>query len=893
MLIVAWRPGPLVRAAAFAALSCSAVFNGDGPPPPPPPIGDSTAHLVIRWTPSRAPRAAINAALRLKAGPELGVAPPFTGTAVLALDAAADLTTDEAPYGDAGGITVVGWRSTPKIGTLRAATQALYREEAKNPDSTAVVAVSETYTSRPPIRWRPPRSWLRAATRGYNDTESLPPVIPGALDGSAILALSASGTLSTAIPLQATATLALDAAASLVPADLPLTAIERPLAVEFLVQVGDSIRVGTRAHVGASWLSNPASWISNPDSWLELRPAYRPSLLDPGVVEARLQRESYGFTDVSRWRFRIDNSDGRYNALWGSQGLPVIRWRHDRRVTPPLTLLEFQGVLDRVTIGDGDDPTVMVCEATTQNLSALDTLIPSRLTSTELFFGETCPEPGTPVKKVIGNVQKVRLPYIIDDTVDSEFWYGPLEGQVAVTALYRDRGSGINPELMDPSEYTVAYSGPTFDWTAVRTYVRQVQFGGGFHVLYADVSGPENERNPAVAFGSIMSNTRWGCGQPVDWAAIYAEAALLPAALKIDGVIGWDETQRTAREYIDLICMLRGGRPVLDAERGWSVEFDSVAPTEAMMVLRDDAGPGEKTLLSIGQRTGPALNDRIKTLRVRYGWDDSTQTYLYTTSDRDVSSLGRVEIIDHPLLANGTSADHGAYYMAIRKGDEADLVTDAIVHEGGRRLRPGHIVHAICPQLQIASEDRLVIGVALDAGRQVVHHIRQTPAKYTHVAGTVPPLRVVSAPGGTLVSPFGNISTAPDAPENTVRIVSEFEFADQNLTNTPLNYVTVTLTSYGGAIVVISTFRIFENASGRGTTTFYTIKNITTGSGSSFNAVFQTATGPILTTTLQARMVEVLPAGTYTYALQVFDSGASAPFWIIEAAEIIALEFRR
>ena len=555
---------------------------------------------------------------------------------------------------------------------------------------------------------------------------------------------------------------------------LPLAAREAPQSVEFLVQIGD-LRVGTWAHVGASWLLTPELWLLNPDQWLNLRPVYRPALLEPGVIDVRLQRETYGFA-TSLWRFTVDNTDGRYDALWDMQGQTVQRWRHDRRASPPVTILEFTGILDRVTIGDGRDPTVMVCEATSQDLSALDTLIPARLTSTDLF-GASCPEPGLPIKAVLGSAKHVRLPYVVDDTVGSVFWYGPIEGQVTIDAVYRNRvgSEPVQLERLDPSEYEVAYS-DLYGWTAVRTYRRQSAFGGGFHTLYADVTGPTYHENPATAFGIIMAHQVWGCGQPVDWAALSVEAALLPAGLRVDGVIGHDETQRPAREYLDWILQLRGGRPVLDRDHGWSAEFDSIAPNAAAMVLRDAPGPGERTLLEIGAREMPALNARVKALRLRYAWDDPTQTYLYTAPDRSVSDRGRVEVIENPLLTNAVSADLAAYYMAIRMGDQADMVTDAVVHEGGRRIRPGDIVRVQCPQLQLPEADRLVIGVALDAGRQRIHHIRQSVSKYaipvTAGVFALPVVQVPSPAGGALVSPYGNINTAADAVENTVRVIT-------------------------------------------------------------------------------------------------------------------------
>jgi hypothetical protein len=499
---------------------------------------------------------------------------------------------------------------------------------------------------------------------------------------------------------------------------------------------------------------------------------------------------------------------------------------------------------------------------------------------------------------VIGTVENVPLVHVVNDNAASLYVYLVGEGEdCLVTAVQRNRLGGEELETLAESEYSVHRGGLYPGLTVVQTYKQQTTVGGAFHRLYATVEGPAVERNPAVAFARIMGDPIWGCGQAVDLDAIMAEAALLPAELRVDGVIGWDGQAHQARDYFEDVLMMRGGRPEYDPERGWRVEFDSVAPTAAAMTLQDGQGPGERTLLEVGQRVRPRLNDLISTFRLQYAYDAATETFRYTTADRSVGATGRIDTRPNVLIRDRDCADHVAHYFAERLAGAADLVRGAVVHEGGRRLAVGDIVHVICPQLQIPGADRLVVGVTKGAGRQVVNHVAWSPARYTHVAGALPPLHVPTGPSGTAapVSPFGNISAAADAPANTVRFWEAEPGTDVFLEDTTETVITSVEVDILGGVVHVEGRAVFVNwvDAGGGGPTAVVLRVRVVGHGSPGYAEFMVpgSIAPETTETLVAQRLFSLPAGTYTVQLT---GQTTSPDWEVSVLNSLqVVEYRR
>jgi hypothetical protein len=558
--------------------------------------------------------------------------------------------------------------------------------------------------------------------------------------------------------------------ASVAAGPLPVDAPETARAVEFYMEIGtpgvDAIRVGTRDHVAAEWIEAPDDWLDAPETWIELRPVFRAGILGTPFISRRLDRASWGFTEVARGSASLINHDGRHDALWDMQGAPVTIWRHDRRVTPPVTIVEYRGLVDAVT----REPSRVRLSYTNQDLSALTTLIPRRLTSTELF-GATCPTPGVPIPYHVGTVSNAPLIYVVEDHPTQDYVYLVGEGARQVTALRRSPIAGQQGlELVTPPEYSVSttrYPG----LTVVIMARRQTLVGGGTHDLYADVVGPENERNPAVMFGRLMNDPTWGLGLPVDVDAIMAQAALLPAELRLDGIIGGDGAQRPAREWLDMLLEIRGGRPDFDPQRGWSVVYDAVAATSAAMTLQDGPGAGPRTLLSVGQRVQPSLDELVSSLVIEYGYDYVTEAPLYSTSPRTVGARGKPLVLRNLLLGDRDAADRAAHYMAKRYAAAADRVEGARTHEGGRRVDVGDVVHVVAPLIGIDGADRLVIAATKGAGEQELFHVPWSADPYNHVAGTLPPLQTVGAPAGVPVAPLVTQDITSEA-TSTVTVVS-------------------------------------------------------------------------------------------------------------------------
>jgi hypothetical protein len=238
---------PLTGSADLALSATAELTPGAGAPA----LGDSTSHLVIGWSPSHAPRAAISAALAF-ASPELGIPPPVEppgptsiarawkpATAIKAATQALYrnliVSIEDEPYGDASGVSVIAWRNAPRPERLRAATQALYRSGWGAPpiavdaalDGSAVLALGATADLTTAIPLDGASTLALSATADVLTAIALDgaaALILGAtadlttstpLDGSAVLALDAAGTLTTAIPLDGSAALILGAAADL------------------------------------------------------------------------------------------------------------------------------------------------------------------------------------------------------------------------------------------------------------------------------------------------------------------------------------------------------------------------------------------------------------------------------------------------------------------------------------------------------------------------------------------------------------------------------------------------------------------------------------------------------------------------------------------------------
>ena len=486
------------------------------------------------------------------------------------------------------------------------------------------------------------------------------------------------------------------------PLDAPATSAEfilRVRDVKYDFTTSGEIWAGTRDLVMPGWLVSPETWLVNPGSWLVLQPSVPARILEMSPIERSLDDLLGGFLAVGSVEITVDN---RNQVAWSGGllilGAPVTIWRYDREAH--VAVREFDGVIDSTAMNPDWTATLRLTDF---DQSVLDTPIPKRRATTALF-GPTCPNVGAVLTKVIGDVNRVKLTYVVNDVPNSYFVYHVTEGSgCVVRALYRDRGNAL--QLMDPSsEYSVMAPGLYPDMTVLRVYKQQTQTtSGGFFDLYADISSATTaeDPNPARAFAAIVGDTTWGLGQRVDHGALAAQAATVPAGLVVDAVLGADNTQRSGREWMRQLLMLAEGRATYSPENGWSAVWDFIEPTTARMTVAAKA-PFGWTMLEPGSRIGPSLGRVARGLGLRYGMNPWTDEYRYTTAVRGISDQfpGRVVTMagdgedrgPSDVLQDRTAADMAGdrLWEAIKSAQ--DPITGTVVGEAGRRLEVGDLI---------------------------------------------------------------------------------------------------------------------------------------------------------------------------------------------------------
>ena len=296
-------------------------------------------------------------------------------------------------------------------------------------------------------------------------------------------------------------------------------------------------------------------------------------------------------------------------------------------------------------------------------------------------------------------------------------------------------------------------------YTVVRPILRQADFNGGLHLLYADVTGFATERNFARAVQTVLSNATWGLGKPVNAASLTAAAALLHANLLCDGAM---VEQRQAQDWLSLLLMVRGMRIGTNAAGEWTITVDTQATTR-FMLAQDGVVDGERTLLEAGPRGKPALEDRVKTLLIKYRRDLSGLTtgrddlYRQTQSRVVNAATGHDKPYDHDFLRSHEAADRVADFLGKRLLYGQETVEVALTQEA-RQLTEGHIVALQDPTIGY----EFPVDLEVQRVRKSLTRIEATlqgwnEAIYTYTPGTLP-----ANEAGT--SESENAQTAPAAP---------------------------------------------------------------------------------------------------------------------------------
>lgn len=419
---------------------------------------------------------------------------------------------------------------------------------------------------------------------------------------------------------------------------------------------------------------------------------YHGRLVSDITITRSLRESFYGYVTVADITLDLANADGALDDFYYDiRGSAITIKRYD--AVSGTTVTDFTGEISNVEIKPG----LVTLTARLMDPATLEQLIPSKVVETTTFpkavdSGATCPV-------VLGKVKAMRLPYVNDDTVANQYDYLVSLGTTyTVTALYRD---GPNNTLypISPSEYIVStslYSGQT----VVRFSVRQTNFSGAFHIIYADVEDSSaNARNPVQQISAILSNTLWGAGETVNSASITTGIADIDAVggLWSDGAL---TTQRQLQEVISELCIFRGIRLTTNASREWVVTVDTEKTTHKM-VAQDGMDDGERNVLVMEGRERVTLEDQISTYKIRYGFDQASGEFLYEQS-RVVNELfGRELVVENFYIQEHLTADKIVDYLAKQEFYHQDRIRLSLTQEA-RQIAEGDLILVKLPSLDIS-----------------------------------------------------------------------------------------------------------------------------------------------------------------------------------------------
>ena len=521
---------------------------------------------------------------------------------------------------------------------------------------------------------------------------------------------------------------------------------------------------------------------------------YRGLLLEDPVVEHQAVETFFGVAEVSRARLRLANADHLLDDLYDTdlRGVRVSLTRYDRQ--SGTTITELTGKIEDCAQGEG----FLELSAVAPDLSVFDQEVPTGIVDVATFTANAV-DVGQTIPVVFGNVEKVKCPYVNDNTASNQYDYLVGRGSLTVSALYRDGPNGTL-HLVTASEYTVEttrYSG----MTSVRFAIRQVNFSNAFHAIYADVTGLSAERNFARAVKTLLSSTAYGLGQSVNAASFTTAEAALTATLYCDAAL---LKPRRAEDVLRDLLMVRGMRLSMNSAGEWTITADTEATT-ARIALRDGAGAGERTLLSIGPRRRRSLSEAIKSYTLRFKPDPFTGKRLEVS--RTVHrGYGSDRVIEHDYIRDTTTADTTVDYWAKRERYGQDRVEVEITQEA-RQLAAGELVTLTSIPLGYSTETMEVEQVSKGTA-SVRALLRGWNADiYTYTAGTLPTDGANPAPTGPTVQQEAPVYTlaAPTAltlRQSGAKVVEVDVTVAEPLDWSVLDLFRATTTSTGAAALI-------------------------------------------------------------------------------------------
>lgn len=493
----------------------------------------------------------------------------------------------------------------------------------------------------------------------------------------------------------------------------------------------------------------------------QLDTAYDGRLLSPPTIQRSLTDALWGVVALQDATIELANADGALTDDYrdGYQTAGVAIKRYDR--VSGFLATEFTGLVSRAALGRG----LVRLECQSVDKAALEDLIPKGLVDTATW--PEAKDVGAVIPVVLGNVPRVPCPNVQDDVVNSHFDYLIGHGSVAVTALYRN-GQNDSLHSIGFAECVRAAGGAATSWsevartdlypgyTVVRFALRQADFNNSLHRIYADVTGLAAERNFAIAAKTLLSDAAWGLGRAVNAASFAAAAAALHVNLLCDGAM---LEQRQARDWLSELLMVRGMRLGINAAGEWTIAVDTEATTRRL-VAQDGTEDGERTLLGVGERTGPALDDTIADAVIKYRLDAITDRYLFELRREVNADRGKDRVYEHHFLRAHESADRVVDYLGKRFtfGQEHVEIT---LGQSARQLAEGEILALLDPTIGYdTATDLEVFEVEkrLDAIRARCRS--WSDAIYVYSAGTLPTDNV----SGTETDFTRTFPTAPTTP---------------------------------------------------------------------------------------------------------------------------------
>jgi hypothetical protein len=159
-----------------------------------------------------------------------------------------------------------------------------------------------------------------------------------------------------------------------------------------------------------------------------------------------------------------------------------------------------------------------------------------------------------------------------------------------------------------------------------------------------------------------------------DLAALQLAATWYNGGLTVDAAL---TEPRAARAWLEQLCLLRGIRLGFTADGAITCTVDAAAPTTIRLHARDGSGDGERTLLRIGDRQLPSLDETVTDVVVK-GRRDLLNEKWHVTRRRTVhADKGHDRVYELDCVREYPALDRVAAYIAatILDGEQTVAVT--------------------------------------------------------------------------------------------------------------------------------------------------------------------------------------------------------------------------